>query len=157
MRKFIENQSGVTLIETIATAAIIVVIMVIVLGGLLYGQKMVVFSDTKNNAAAQAQDLVDEIMTELSGETLPSNIAIVDATQMNTDSGFVDPKTTADQKQYIIVTSSDQKVIDKNRDISDPLRTKEYVTYNISVRVYYNNNKSYVDLKAYAKKGGVGI
>ena len=33
----------------------------------------------------------------------------------------------------------------------------DYPVYTIQVRIYYNNDESYVDLKAYTKKGGVTV
>lgn len=71
MKKLLKSQRGVTLIETVAATAIISIILVTIIGALLFGQKVIVFTDEKNNEAAQAQELVDEIMTRLSGGYFP--------------------------------------------------------------------------------------
>lgn len=154
MKKIMKDQAGVTLIETVAATAIIAIILVTVLGALLYGQKMVVFSDSKNNEAAQAQELIDKIMTQLSANTEPSLLSVGDVKKIN--GNFVDPKTIIEpehpsdyRKQYII------EVDTVKRDVNGT--AVDYTVYSIQVRVYYNNDESYVDLKAFAKKGGVWV
>lgn len=153
MKRIIKNQTGVTLIETVATTAIIAIILVTILGALLYGQKMVVFSDSKNNEAAQAQDLIDAIMTQLSENKDPSSLSTGDAIKMVS---FADPKTITNpqpgkdvRKQYIIEEDNVPKIVNDN--------PRDYPVYMIKVRVYYNNDESYVDLKAYTKKGGISV
>lgn len=139
MKKIIENQSGVTLIETVAATAIVAIILITVVGGLLYGQKMIFFSDTKNNEAAQAQELVDEIMTIISEGSLPNNDNVPDAIIAGTV--FDETQKITEPKQYYIIRADQEG--------------KE--CYKIFVRVYYNNGNSYIDLKAFAKRGGVEI
>ncbi|KNZ43116.1 type II secretion system protein [Acetobacterium bakii] len=169
MKKIINDQNGVTLVETVVATAIIAILLVTVLGALLYGQKMVVFSDVKNNGAAQAQDLIDEIMTMISKGTLPTN-ENTGAYNVGTVANFIDPKLITPEKlalidtskidtskQFVIKPNTVEKVIDENRLTSDPLRIKKYTIYNVWVRVYYNNSESYVELKAYTKKDGVGV
>lgn len=147
MKNIVNNQHGVTLIETVAATAIIAIIMVTVLGALLYGQKMIIFTDTKNNAAAQAQDLVDGIMTQLGAGTPANAIAIEGAIPVDKDTGFADQVSATDvMKQYIIIPVTIKKMINE--------KSVDFSGYNIFVRVYYNNGDSYVDLKAFAKKGG---
>ncbi|MBK5244465.1 MAG: type II secretion system protein [Eubacteriaceae bacterium] len=126
MKKILNNQHGVTLIETVVSAAIITIILVTVLGALLYGQKMIVFTDTKNNAAAIGQEQIDEIMAKITSGNIPtSGTVTVDGHNVNLLLNVVDKDTIKEG-------------------------------YDIKVQVYYNNNQSYVELKAYAKKGGVG-
>lgn len=151
MKVIMKNQRGVTLVETVAATAIIAIILVTILGALLYGQKMIVFSDSKNNEAAQAQDLMDSIMTQLSEDKDPSSLSTGAAIKMDS---FADPKTITNlspgqdpRKQYIIEADTVQKTVAG--------KTVDYPVYTIQVRVYYNNDESYVDLKAFAKKGGV--
>lgn len=154
MKRILKNQAGVTLIETVAATAIIAIILVTILGALLYGQKMVVFSDSKNNEAAQAQDLIDSIMTQLSASTAPEALSTGDAKKM--DDNFVDPTAIIPpeqpsdyRKQYMIKANTVTKDVNGNK--------VDYTVYTIQVRVYYNNNESYVDLKAFAQKGGVWV
>ncbi|MBC3804446.1 prepilin-type N-terminal cleavage/methylation domain-containing protein [Acetobacterium fimetarium] len=138
MKKILNNQNGVTMIETVVATAIIAILLVTVLGALLYGQKMIVFTDTKNNAAAQAQDLVDGIMTQLGAGTPPNDTVVDGATKMA--ASFDDSKKTTNPKQYYI---------------NEVTAGGTVIGYNIYSRVYYNNGESCVDLKAFAKKGGV--
>lgn len=155
MKNILINKHGATLIETVVSTAIIAIILITILGALLYGQKMIVFSDSKNNEAAQAQDMIDSIMSQLSEGENPATITVAAAKKVNV---FVDPKTIIPpqlpneyQKQYIITDKVAVKVDDEGNN------QKEYVVYTVWVRVYYNNNESYIDLKAYAKKSGVDI
>ena len=135
MKKIVYNQRGVTLIETIAASAIIVIIMVTVLGALLYGQKMVIFSDTKNGAAAKAQEIIDVRMNQI---TAGSSNAAAPANENTTIDGY---------KVDIEYTEADKD--------NDANNINEGC--NILVRVYYSNNQSEVELTAYALKGGVGL
>lgn len=129
MKKILQNQHGVTLIETVAATAIVGIILVTILGALLFGQKMIVFSDTKNNAAAIGQDQIDGMMANISSGNVP-------------DSG------TTMVEGYKIETAI--TAVDKNGDGIEE-------GYDIKVRIYYNNDESYVELKAYAKKDGVKV
>lgn len=129
MKKLINNQRGVTLIETVVATAIIAILLTTVLGALLYGQKMIVFTDTKNNAASIAQRKIDETMAQISSGTIPAG-----------------GQTTVDgYKTVLTVTPVDR----------DGNGTNE--GYDIKVIVKYNNDASSVELKAYVKKGGLGV
>lgn len=143
MKKIIDNQTGVTLIETVVSTAIIMIILVSVVGALLYGQKMIVFTDTKNNAAAQAQELVDDIMGQLSAGTGLTEPVVEGAENVN--GIFYTPIADNQRKQYYYDPV----------DISG-IKTTTIVAvgYCIYVRVYYEN-ASYVELEAFAKKGSV--
>ncbi|OFV70156.1 prepilin-type N-terminal cleavage/methylation domain-containing protein [Acetobacterium wieringae] len=151
MKKILKNNAGVTLIETVAATAIIAIILVTILGALLYGQKMIVFSDSKNNQAAQAQDLIDSIMSQLSEDKNPSSLSTGDAIKRDS---FADPKTITNlsagqdpRKQYMIQEGTVRKSVNGS--------AVDYVVYTVMVRIYYNNDESYIELKAFAKKGGV--
>lgn len=151
MKKILKNSDGVTLIETVAATAIIAIILVTILGALLYGQKMIVFSDSKNNQAAQAQDLIDSIMSQLSEDKNPSSLSTGDAIKRDS---FADPKTITNlsagqdpRKQYMIQEGTVRKSVNGS--------AVDYVVYTVMVRIYYNNDESYIELKAFAKKGGV--
>lgn len=131
MEKILKNQNGVTLIETVAAVAIIAIIMVTILGALMYGQKMIVFSDTKNSAASIGQDQIDEMMSKVTAGNVPANgTYMVDGHKVNVE-----------------VTE-----VDKDQDAG---HLKEGC--DITVQVYYNGEESFVEFTAYALKGGVGI
>ncbi|OXS27069.1 MAG: hypothetical protein BI182_06300 [Acetobacterium sp. MES1] len=70
MNKVLKNNGGITLIETVVSTAIIMIILVSVVGALMYGQKMIFFTDSKNNAAAIGQDQIDKMIAAFeAGET----------------------------------------------------------------------------------------
>ena len=152
MKNGLNNNQGVTLLETVISTAIIMMILVSLFGALLYGQKMIVYNDSKNNEAAQAQDMIDSIMSQLSEGKNPPSIRVVAAKKVN---DFIDPKTIIQpsdyKKQYIIT----EKIAEKKDGEGN--NQKQYVVYTVWVRLYYNNYESYIDLKAYAKKNGVEI
>lgn len=129
MIKIIHNQRGVTLIETVVSTAIIAIILVIILGTLLFGQKMLIFNDVKNNAASIGQNQIDGMMASISSGNVPTTGSIM-VEGFKVDSEIIE--------------------VDKNGD-----GIKE--GYGIKVRTYYNNDESYVELKAYAKKDGVKV
>lgn len=145
MNKIIKNQAGVTLIETVVSTAIIAIILVTVIGALLFGQKMVVFSDSKNNEAAQAQEMIDDLMGQLSARTDLSDPIVEGA--VNVKGTFLTPNQPADsRKQYYY----------NPVDISgNQVSVENAIGYHIYVKVYYNNDQSYIDLDAFTKKGSV--
>lgn len=129
MKWIIDDQRGVTLIETVVATAIIAIILTTIVGALLFGQKMIIFSDTKNNAASIGQEHIDGMMANISSGNIPATgVTTVDGCKVETEVAEVD----------------------KNGD-----GTKE--GYNLKVRTYYNNNESYVEFQAYAKKDGVKV
>ncbi|MEO1815707.1 MAG: type II secretion system protein [Acetobacterium sp.] len=145
MKNIIKDQTGVTLIETVVSTAIIAIILVTVLGALLFGQKMVVFSDSKNNEAAQAQEMVDEIMKQLSARADQSDPTIAGATKVN--GVFFTPSQPAySRKQYYY------EPVDI---VGNKVTVENAIGYRVYVRVYYNNDQSYVELDAFTKKGSV--
>jgi type II secretory pathway pseudopilin PulG len=144
MKKILTNQKGVTLVETLAASVIIILLLLTVMGALMFGQGVIVGNDEKNNAASDAQDIVDSIMVSLSNNGLYSGELVADAKNMGT--AFDESQKTQYPKQYFIVP------IDK---VGTQVASGTEVAYQIYVRVYYNQGQSYVDLTAYNKKGGV--
>jgi hypothetical protein len=98
-------------------------------GALIFGQKTVVYTDTKNNAASVAQKQIDEAMGKISRGTIPTA-----------------GTTTIDGFRVDLALAQ----VDK-----DSNGVKE--GYDITVTVYYNNNAANVTMKAYAKTGGLGL
>jgi len=129
MNNMIRNQDGVTLIETVAATAIAAIILISIVGALLYGKKMIVFTDTKNNAASIAQDKIDEVMAQItSGNVPPDSTNIVNGHKIITDINKVD---------------KDKDTIEEGCDIK--------------IQVYYNNNESFIELTAYTLIGGIDL
>jgi len=137
MKKILSNQHGVTLIETVVATAIITIILVTILGALLFGQKVIVFTDAKNNEAAQAQELVDSIMTSLSKGAIPTDSSLGAYNVIGNPGDKFSYIESKPKQYYYTDTTIDGKA-----------------GYAINVRVYFNNGESYVDLRAFAKKGG---
>lgn len=151
MKKILLNQKGVTLVETLAASLIIILLLFTVLGALMFGQGVIVGNDEKNNAVADAQEMVDTIMTAMSkgssymgdlvsGAKNLSTVSTVKADFINAGESDYAPR------QYHIspVNAAGSKVADNSE-----------IAYQIFVRVYYNQGQSYVDLTAYNKKGEV--
>ncbi|MDK2942554.1 MAG: hypothetical protein PWP56_2067 [Acetobacterium sp.] len=144
MKKILSNQKGATLIETVAATAIIALLLLTVLGALLFGQGVIVGSDEKNNAAANAQEIIDALMVSLSNGGTYSSELNTDAKNMGT--AFDDSqKDLYPQQYYIIPVSKDGTAVAAGSEVA----------YQIYVRVYYNQGQSYVDLTAFNKKGGI--
>lgn len=139
MKNFLKNETGVTMIELVVGFAILTIIFTFVFTALLFSQKTVVHSDSKNNEAAVGQDIVDSIVTQLSEGVAPSKLNIPEA--VNVGSSFQEwdmSKTKAEQtipiKQYRIVTTG-----------------KGYTVY---YRSYYDDGNQ-INYTAFANKGGV--
>lgn len=131
MKRIIDNQRGVTLIETVVATAIIAILLTTVMGALLYGQKMVIFTDEKNNAAAIAQEEIDKTMATVASGSAPPSATRIDVPDHD---GY---------KMDIITSPADRNGDGINEG------------YAINVKVYYHNEEFHVELKAYAKKGGL--
>lgn len=145
MKKIMNDQAGVTLIETVAATAIIAIILVTIVGALLFGQKMVVFSDSKNNESAQAQEMIDEIMKQLSARSDQTDPTIAGA--INVNGTFFTPTQPADSRKQYYYEPVDLA--------GNKVTVEKAIGYRIYVRVYYNNDQSYVELDAFTKKGSV--
>lgn len=139
MKKIIYNQQGVTLIETVFATAVVVIILVTILGALLHGQKMIVFSVSKNNEATQAQESVDNIITSLSaGKRVILNETSLYAKNIVRNAGFSYDETKPKQ-DYLTEATSEGKA-----------------GYIVNDWTCYNNGNSFVELKAFAKKHKTG-
>lgn len=149
MRRFINNQSGVTIVELIAAFVILAIILTTIFGAIMFSQKTVIGSDLKNNEAAIGQDYVDEIVTMISNGTDPALIKMVGTSEKGiaysmddpalldiTPHTFNDDKSTKYQHQFYIV----------------PYPGTPTIGYNIYYRSYYNNGTAQINFTAFAKK-----
>lgn len=149
------NQKGVTIIELLAAFVIVTILLTFVVGAILFGQKIIVRSDQKNNEAAIAQDYIDEIVTRISsGEALAAiNVVGTDekgkANSMDnpgltdvTLGMFNDSMWNKYPRQFYVVPYPPDPVIGDN------------IGYNIYYRSYYDNGMSQINLTAFAKKNG---
>lgn len=148
MKKIINNQAGVTLIELLAAFVILSILLITIVGAILFSQKTIIGSDQKNNEAAIAQDYIDEIVTKISNGTDPTLIKEVGTTEKGkaysmddsslagiTLGTFNDDKWTTYPRQFYIV--------------SYPGST---TGYNVYFRSYYNNGSAQINYTAFAKK-----
>ena len=137
------NQKGVTLIETVISIAIMLIILISIVGALQFGQKMIVITDSKNNESAQAQELIDSILTSLSEGSVPNETVLraKDVVAEPYEKFFYNPDIPR-QYYYVEKTVSGNE-IPGHGDVTG---------YLVKVRVYYNSGKSYVELQAFAKK-----
>ena len=158
MKNVLKNQKGVTLIETLAASVIIVLLLGTLLSALVFGQKVIVGSDEKTRAAAEAQEIIDSLMEDLSKKKDPLSKLISDAEnrRLNSDGTenkqpiFAKPKESNSPKNSDILLRQ-YYILPRNEGVPP-----KFVAYNIYVRVYYNQGEAYVDLTAFVKKGGVG-
>jgi Tfp pilus assembly protein PilV len=149
MKRSINNQSGVTLIELLAAFLILSIILITLVGALLFSQKSIIGSDLKNNEAAKGQDYVDQIVAMISNGTDPALITEIGTEEKGkaysmdnakltdiTKGQFNDDKWATYQRQFYIV---------------------EYTAaegYNIYYRGYYDNGTAQINYTAFAKKSG---
>lgn len=139
MKKIIYNQQDVTLIETVFATVVVAIILATILGALLHGQKMIVFSVSKNNEATQAQELVDNIMTSLStGKRVMLTETSLNAKNIVGNAGFSYDETKPKQ-DYLTETTIQGKA-----------------GYIVNDWTCYNNGDSFVELKAFAQKHKTG-
>ncbi|WP_303869945.1 prepilin-type N-terminal cleavage/methylation domain-containing protein [Acetobacterium wieringae] len=113
MNKILKNNDGITLIETVVSTAIIMIILVSVVGALMYGQKMIVFTDSKNNAAAIGQDQIDKMIAAFeAGETPGSYPDLIDghAVDIVVNSNVIDEKTVYNISIRVYYNSGDSYV-----------------------------------------------
>ena len=136
MKKILKDETGVTLIELIAAFAILTIILTSVFAAFLFGQKIIVQSDSKNNEAAAGQDIVDSIVTQLS-----DGVNLYEPDAVNVGSSFQEwdmSKTRAEQtipmRQYFIIAKG-----------------KGYTVY---YRAYYDDGDQ-INFTAFANQGGV--
>lgn len=147
MKKIVESQKGVTMIELLAAFLILTILLISVVGTLLFGQKSIVGSDQKNNEAAIAQDYVDEIVTRISrGEELGSITTV--GTNEKGKAYSMDYTENVNIGQF-----NDDKFSDYSRQFYiEPYPSDPSIGYNVYFRSYYNNGSAQINLTAFAKK-----
>lgn len=150
MKKNINNQAGVTIIELLAAFVILAILMTAILGALLFSQKAIVGSDQKNNEAAIGQDYIDEIVTKISNGNDPSLITEVGTVEKGkaysmdnsslsgiTLGTFNDAKWESYPRQFYIKQYPD---------------TGSPIGYKVYYRSYYNNGTTQINFTAFVKK-----
>lgn len=127
------GKRGMSLVEDICAAAVLVLAVAAILGTIGFSRSSVWSSNTSDGAAARAQSTADSLITVLSSATSSAPADLSDLGKDVTDTGF--SYASGGECQY---TLSDQ----------------EEGGRRITVRVYYNGGKNYVQMSAYASDTG---
>ncbi len=146
MKKFVNNQAGVTLIELLAAFVILSILLITILGAILFSQKIIIGSDQKNNEAAIAQDYIDEIVTKISNGTDPTLIKEVGTIEKGKAYSMDDPSLTG----ITLGTFNDDKWTTYPRQFY--IVSYSTTGYNVYFRSYYNNGSAQINYTAFAKK-----
>ena len=181
MKKLINSRAsnGFTLIEILVALLITAMLMVTIASIFLMAQKIY----TRGGDISYKQKSITNIETELQNSLgRAMKVSIITRAPESTDDydyyigfdatdkcniasslstgdaikrdSFADPKTITNlsagqdpRKQYMIQEGTVRKSVNGS--------AVDYVVYTVMVRIYYNNDESYIELKAFAKKGGV--
>jgi Tfp pilus assembly protein PilV len=129
------TKKGTTLLEVVAAAAILSIVVLAALMAVAFSHSTILSGNTEANAAAQAQNLADELMNELHTKT-PDEISISGAYKVKAN--FPDPSK---EKQFSIEDSEAKDGVEG---------------YIIRTAVYYqdSNGKKCVQMRAFAAKDG---
>lgn len=135
------------MVEVIAAVAILAVVVTSVVAGISFSQRTVLSQGSQSSAAAQAQNLADQLITKLHGldESKLDTVSISGAAKI-TGATFPDTSSTQDL-QYTVSTVHDNTLSGSGTSVSG---------YRIKVAVAYRDSggRKFVQLTAFAAKGG---
>lgn len=142
-----KNKKGVSLVEVVAAVAILAVVVTSVVAGISFSQRSVLSQGSQSGAAAEAQNLADQLIAKLHGldESKLDTVSVSGAVKI-TGSTFPD-LTSAQDHQYTISTVIDNTLSAHSGDISG---------YRINVAVAYcdGGGRKFVRFTAFAAKDG---
>lgn len=145
--KKLRSKKGTSLVEVITAVAILAVVVTSVVAGISFSQRAVLSQGSQSGAAAEAQNLADQLIAKLHGldESKLDTVSIPGAAKI-TGATFPDPTSDHDS-QYTISTVQDDTLSEHSGDI---------VGYRIKVAVSYRDGggRKFVQLTAFAAKGG---
>ncbi len=146
--KKLRSRKGMTLVEVIAAVAILAVVVTSVVAGISFSQRAVLSQGSQSGAAAQAQNLADQLISKLHGldESKLDTVSISGAAKIASGSTFPDASSTQDL-QYTVSTVHDNTLSGTGTDVSG---------YRIKVAAAYRDGggRKFVQLTAFAAKGG---
>ena len=145
--KKLRSRKGMTLVEVIAAVAILAVVVTSVVAGISFSQRAVLSQGSQSAAAAEAQNLADELISKLHGldESKLDTVSISGAAEI-TGAAFPDVSSAQDL-QYTVSTVHDNTLSGTGGGIDG---------YRIKVAAAYRDGggRKFVQLTAFAAKGG---
>lgn len=149
-RIFKKSKRGVSLVEEICAVCILAIGVFAAVAAIGLSRTSVVSDSMQETAAAQAQELADNLIAALSqNSTVPKEI---DKVGQKVDVGGVKAMNVGDESNFSASGAAKQFCIS-----TDPLRelNPDYIKgHYIVCRVYYNGGKNFVQMKAYASARG---
>jgi prepilin-type N-terminal cleavage/methylation domain-containing protein len=146
--KKLKSKKGVTLVEVIAAVAILAVVVTAVVAGISFAQRTVLSQGSQSSAAAQAQNLADQLIAKLHGldESKLGTVSISGAAKIASGSTFPNVSSSQDL-QYTVSTVHDNALSGSGSSVSG---------YRIKVAVAYRDSggRKFVQMTAFAAKGG---
>lgn len=141
----LHGKRGATLVEVIAAVLILAIVVTGVLTGIGFSQRAILSQSSQGDAAAQAQNLADTLITMLHGKDEDQAAQVAVSGAQRVDSGDFPAKDV--DKQFRITPVHDDTLSGDDSEISG---------YRIQVAVAYTDNggKKYVQLTAFAAKDG---
>lgn len=145
--KKLRSRKGMTLVEVIAAVAILAVVVTSVVAGISFSQRAVLSQGSQSAAAAEAQNLADQLISKLHGldESKLDTVSISGAAKI-TGATFPDASSAQDL-QYTVSTVHDNTLSGTGTDVSG---------YRIKVAAAYRDGggRKFVQLTAFAAKEG---
>lgn len=125
MRKFLKNNSGVTMMEVLITVAILAIVVVPCLSSFVVAQRGNVLARQTADTYTQASNLIETLKGEEVTETWSENILnAVNASRENTADGITAFAEIPKDKNYVIVYvyAGDLEVTEKPEDTEPILK-----------------------------------
>jgi prepilin-type N-terminal cleavage/methylation domain-containing protein len=144
----LKRKKGTTLVEVIAAVAILAIVVTSVVAGIGFSQRAVLSQGSQNGAAAQAQNLADQLIAKLHGldESSLNTVSISGAAKIASGSTFPDASSAQDL-QYTVSAVHDNTLSGTGGGMDG---------YRIKVATAYRDSggRKFVQLTAFAAKGG---
>ena len=143
-RIFRKSKKGVSLVEEICAVCILAIGVFAAVAAIGMARGSVTSDSMQETAAAQAQELADNLISVLSQKSaIPAGIdKAVQAVNVGDENNF---SNSGNAKQFCI-----------SNDPSSAVDPDHIEGHYIFCRVYYNGGKNYVQMKAYASARGSG-